>query len=124
MELTPLCAGLGLEVPKNPTSSELFERIQLGLNVTACVVLQLLIPSINEVDSVAGTYAGASRIPAVIASPNAVSIQSGCTVGHRRRPLANNDPMIGVSRVTAGMAANEVLMFLLLWSAASKEIGD
>lgn len=121
-EEVPLCASLGLEVPENPTSGGFFERIQLGLNVAARVVLQLLIPCIDEVDLVAGPYAWAPRIPAVIAGTNAITIQSCCAVGHRSRPLANNDPMIGISRVTAGMAANEVSVFLLMWSATNKEI--
>lgn len=121
-EKIPFGASFGFEVPENPAFAEFLERTQLNLNVVACVVLQLLIPRIDEVDLVTGTYAGASGIPAVIASANAVTIQSRRTIGHCRRPFANNHPVIGVSRVTTGMAANEVSVLLLILSARSEEI--
>ena len=109
----PLCASLGLKVPEYPTAGELLEHVQLGLDIVACIVLQLLIPRVDEVDLVAGTHAWTSRIPAIIASTNAVTIEGRCTVSHRRRPLAHNHPVISVGRVTASMVANEVSVFLL-----------
>lgn len=95
----PLGRSFRFESPEDPAPSGLLVCVQLRLNVTACVVLQRLIPGVNPIDLIARTYTGASRIPAVVAGTDAVPVQGRCAICHGRRPFADNEQVIGIGGI-------------------------
>lgn len=81
-ERVPLGASLRLEVPEDPADGVHLECLHLCLDVSTSVVLQLLVPSVDEVDARARTDVAAARVCAIIARANPVSIESGSAVSH------------------------------------------
>lgn len=99
-EKIPLWTGFGLEVPEHPAISPLFEDSNLGRDIESSVVLELLTPLVDKIDVVTGTDSGALWIVPIISCTHVPAIESSCTVGHRSRPLSNDDP---VSEIFSGV---------------------
>lgn len=104
----PLSASFGLEVPKDPAVGEALVNIQLRLDVQPCIVLESLVPCVDKIDAAAGTMVRAAGVIAFIAGANAVAVQGGSAIGHCSRPFADDDPVVDVGRVCAGVAAHEL----------------
>lgn len=84
--------------------------IQLRLDVLAHVVLERRRPRLDEVDGGAGAVEGGSGEGAVVAGADAVAVECGGAVGHRRRPFADHEPLVAVGGVRRDVAADELPM--------------
>ena len=73
-EEVPLRARLGLEVPEDPAAGVLLKDLELGLDVAAHVVLELVAPGFDEVDVLAGADVGRVGVGAVVAGADAVAV--------------------------------------------------
>ena len=106
----PFGASLRLEVPENPTVGHLLIHLDLSLDVLSCIIFQSLIPGIDEVDGIAGTYTRCIWLITVILSPDTVSIERSSAICHCGSPFADNHPVVNICRICACMTAHELSM--------------
>lgn len=93
-EKIPLGTGFRLKVPEDPTPRVSLEGLHLSFNVASCIVFELLVPSLDEVDVRTRSHVGAPWICSVVAGPDTVAIQSGSAIRHGSSPLSDDYPMV------------------------------
>lgn len=96
----PFRRSFRLEIPKDPSLSELLECIQLSLDVCSGIISELLIPLVQVVD--AGTWSNeeTSGIHALVSCSDPVPIQGGGAVGHCSRPFTYYRPFVCATELT------------------------
>lgn len=78
-----------------PAIGVALESLKLGLDETAHVVLPSLGPFLDVVHVLAAAVVRRARVSAVVASTNAIAVESGGAVSHSGRPLADDRPLVG-----------------------------
>ena len=107
-EKVPLGASFGLEVPEYPAIGEALIDIQLRLDKLSRVILEGLIPRVDEIDTAARTMVCAARVVSFVAGTNAVAVERRGAIGHCSGPFANDDPVVNIGGVCTRVAASEL----------------
>lgn len=95
-EKIPLGARLGLKVPEHPSVGLLLKDADLSGDIELRVRLQLLTPCFDEVNVIARADSCTAWIVSGVSRTYVPTIETGGTISHCSRPLANNGPMIGI----------------------------
>jgi len=98
-----------MNVPEDPPLSIPLKRLHLRLNIPPRIILELLIPRLDEIHIRAAPHILAPRIQSLVPRSNPVPIQRRCAIGHRGRPLADEGPLVG-ARVRVRVVADVLAM--------------
>ena len=77
-----------------PAVGVTLESLKLRLDEAAHFVLPCLSPGLDEVDVLTTAVVRRARVSAVVASADAIAVESGGAVGHGAGPLADDRPLV------------------------------